>query len=567
MSYLDELISESKRAATEKKLPKKKSEEKIYGELKSPKKKPPEGEGAPKEKNPKPKPIELPEGKIEPIGIEDIDQIPEALHKDIEKKLPGDKVLLAEYGLCKIYKLPKKEVLLYTVPVPRSAGPERTLIDTIKEAATRLITVTPEEIRDPDERRAFYKKRILEIVNSTPELGIPPTKMDFYANSVVREMIGYGPLDLLLADDSLEEIMITGPNKPVYVFHRDYEMMKTNIEFSRDSDILAIIDRIARDVGRRIDVKIPILDARLPDGSRVNATIPPISLEGSTLTIRKFRENPFTIVDLINFGTLDTDLAAFLWVCVEGLGAKPANIMVSGGTSSGKTTTLNTLAAFVPPNERIISIEDTAELKLPVEHWIRFETRPPGIEGTGEVNMDVLVKNSLRMRPDRILVGEIRHAEAFTLFTAMNTGHDGCMGTIHSNSAEETIVRLINPPMDVPTMMISALDMIVVEKRIHDRRKGSIRRITEVAEVAGVMEKEPQTIVLYEWDPATDTIRSTGVPSRVLQEISRYTGLSNSEIQAEIEKRKAFIEDLVNKEIHDLAEVCEAFNGYIGEGS
>jgi flagellar protein FlaI len=254
----------------------------------------------------------------------------------------------------------------------------------------------------------------------------------------MREMIGYGILDTLLKDDKLEEIMVIGPDRPVFIFHRDYEMMTTNIVFGNDAEIYAIIDRIAREVGRRVDIQNPLLDARLPDGSRVNATIRPVSLEGSTLTIRKFREEPFTVVDLISKSTVSVELAAYLWMAVDGLGAKPANILVSGGTGSGKTTTLNVLASFVPASERIITIEDTAELKLPVEHWIRFETRPPSIEGTGEITMDTLVKNSLRMRPDRIIVGEVRHAEAFTLLTAINTGHDGCMGTVHANSASET---------------------------------------------------------------------------------------------------------------------------------
>jgi flagellar protein FlaI len=346
------------------------------------------------------------------------------------KAVPDDTApegrLIDSYGFAKIYELPGGNKI-YSVPTSRQAGPERRILDTIKEAATRLINVNPEEIKKPEERRQFFKRRVLEIIESSPELGVPAAKLDFYADNVVRDMIGYGPLDLLLADDALEEIMVIGPNKPVYVFHRKHEMMMTNISFADDGDIASIVDRIARDIGRRIDIKNPLLDARLPDGSRVNATIPPVSIEGSTITIRKFREDPLTIVDLARYGTLDTSVAAFLWLAVEGMRAKPANILVSGGTGSGKTSTLNVLASFIPRGERIITMEDTAEIKLPVEHWIRFETRPPGIEGSGEVDMDTLVKNSLRMRPDRIIVGEVRGHEAATLFTAMNTGHDGCL--------------------------------------------------------------------------------------------------------------------------------------------
>ncbi len=502
--------------------------------------------------------------KVEP-KVEEKHKKEEGLSLDdwLESVLPEEKKLIDEYGVCKIYQIPGQKQMLYAVPVPRTQGPERMVLDTIKEAATRLITVPPEKFKDPQERREFYKKRLLEIIESSPELGIPATRKEFYAETVMREMIGYGPLDLLLQDDNLEEIMVIGPNKPVYVFHRKYDMCKTNVVFSRDDDIRAIIDRIARDIGRRIDASVPLLDARLPDGSRVNATIPPISLNGSTITIRKFREDPFTIVDMIRNGTLNSEVGAFLWMAYEGLSARPANVIISGGTGSGKTTMLNVMATFIPPTERVITIEDTAELKLPIEHWVRFETRPPSIEGTGEVDMNTLIKNSLRMRPDRVIVGEIRGEEAFTLFTAMNTGHDGCAGTVHANDSRETLVRLTNPPMNVPSIMMSALDLIIVMKRIHDRRKGTIRRVTEIAEVTGVLEGKPQVIYLYQWDPVTDTIRPTGVPSRYLQLLSRFTGMTHTDLMEELRKRKEFLESLVKRGIRDLDSVSKELNKYL----
>jgi flagellar protein FlaI len=481
----------------------------------------------------------------------------------IKEMLPSSKKLLDSYGVCEIYELPGRKKL-YAIPVPRPRGPERTIINTVKEAATRLITVSPEEIEDPDKRRAFFKRRVLEIMESSPELGIPAAKMDFYADTIVREMIGYGPLDLLLMDDHLEDLMVNGPNKAAYVFHREHEMMPTNLVFGKDDEIRGIIDRIARDVGRRIDIKTPLLDARLPDGSRVNATIPPISLEGSTITIRKFRQDPFTVVDLVKMGTISAELAGFLWLAVEGMSAHPANILVSGGTGSGKTTTLNVLAAFIPRSERIITIEDTAEIKLPIEHWIRFETRPPGIEGKGEINMDTLLKNSLRMRPDRVVVGEVRGPEAFTLFTAMNTGHDGSLGTVHANNAPETVVRLKSPPMKVPETMLSALDMVIIQKRIHDRRKGTIRRVSEVVELMGLLTGEAKFNYLFEWDPATDTINGNYDSSNYLHELSKFTGASTNQLREEILKRENYVKDIVKKGERDIEYVSNEIHRLVG---
>ena len=490
----------------------------------------------------------------------------ESEKEDASLEIKGRKTLVSSYGNVKVYKVEGEPLLVYTIPVLKAVGPEKVIMNTVKEAATRLIQASPEEFKTPQERRDFYFKKIKEIITSSPELGVPKTRIEFYADQVVREMIGYGLLDPLTDDDKLEEIMVIGPERPVYVAHHDYGMMKTNIVFVENDDIKNIIDRIARDVNRRVDIQNPLLDARLPDGSRVNATVKPISLEGNTLTIRKFREDPYTIIDLVKFGTMSANLAAFIWVAVDGLGAKPANMIISGGTGSGKTTTLNAFASFIPARERIITIEDTAELKLPIEHWVRFETRPPGLEGTGEITMDVLVKNSLRMRPDRIIVGEIRHAEAETLFTAINTGHDGSLGTVHANSAQETLTRVMNPPMNVPALMVQALDFIIVQQRIHDRRKGTIRRITEVAEVTGAVGDKPQVQVIYERDPAMDALKPTGVPSKFVQELMKFTGLSKRDVEFEITKREEIINDLVKRDIHELADVVREFRKLQGAG-
>ncbi len=358
-----------------------------------------------------------------------------------------EKTEIESYKDVKIYRIEGSPLLYYWTRLVTPTSGEKAIINTIREVATRIITGTPYRIRDREQRRNVYFQKIIEIIRDSPELNIPVTRQPQYAEAVVREMVGYGIIDQIIKDDNLEEIMINGPNTPIYVFHRKYGMMVSNLGFDTDNDIQDLINKIARQVGRRVDFSTPLLDARMPDGSRVNATIPPASVEGSTLTIRKFREEPYSIINIMQNGTLNAETAAFLWMCCDGLSARPANILISGGTGSGKTTLLNILASFIPESERVISIEDTAELSLPLKHWVRMETRPPGIEGTGELTMDILTKNSLRMRPDRIIVGEIRHDEAFTLFTAFNTGQDGCL-TGENKLALTTGIREIGEFVD-----------------------------------------------------------------------------------------------------------------------
>ncbi len=497
---------------------------------------------------------------------EDLEIEPSQEKTEIEKEFEEKKkVEVAAYGKTTIYEIPGNPLKIYFVPATRPTSAERKVINTLKEATTRLISIVPYKIRNAEEKRIVYKQKVIEIIKNNPTLKVPSSRTNFYADAVVREMVGYGLIDDLIKDDLLEEIMIVGPKKPVYVFHREYEMLTTNIEFFSEQEIEDLINKIARDVGRRVDVSSPLLDARLIDGSRVNATIPPASISGGTLTIRKFRKDPYSIIDLIRMNTLSSEAAAFLWVCIDGLGTKPANMLISGGTGSGKTTLLNVLAAFIPDRERIITIEDTAELNLPLKHWIRMEARPPGIEGTGELKMDILTKNSLRMRPDRIIVGEIRHEEAFTLFTAINTGHDGCLGTVHANSPEETIIRVTNPPMNVPKIMLAGLDFIIVEHRYHDRKKGTIRRISEIAEVYGALDGKPKTQTLFQRDPVRDVIEQTLMQSEYIKMLQDFSGLSKEKISAELEIRKKFLEQLVESNIRELSVVSDKAKDFLAQ--
>jgi pilus assembly protein CpaF len=302
---------------------------------------------------------------------------------------------------------------------------------------------------------------------------------------IVAEILGYGPIEPLLADESITEIMVNGA-KSIYI-ERHGKLEKTSLAFESDEHVLRIIDRIVAPLGRRIDESSPYVDARLPDGSRVNAIIPPLAINGPTLTVRKFSKTPLTVEDLIEFGSITPEAIEFLKACIYAR----LNSIVSGGTGSGKTTFLNVLSGFIPNDERIVTIENAAELQLRQDHVVTLESRPPNIEGKGEVTIRDLVVNSLRMRPDRIIVGECRSGEALDMLQAMNTGHDGSLTTAHSNSPRDTLSRLetmcLMAGMELPVRAIreqiaSAMDLIIHTSRFRD---GS-RKVVNITEVQGM---------------------------------------------------------------------------------
>lgn len=444
-----------------------------------------------------------------------------------------------------------ESLYLYRVKLPNLTVADKSVIDSIQKVATKIIDIRKESSNSRI-RRQSLGATVYAMIEKSSSIHVSEVKMQAYADIVSREMGGYGLLDYLMDDDRLEEIMVVPPARDVYVFHRKYGMLLTNIPLESDEYTTNIIERIARDVSRRVDTNTPLLDARLPSGDRVNATLQPISVDGPSLTIRKFREDPYTMVDMIRFKTLTPEVAAFLWLAVEGMQSYPSNILISGGTSSGKTTFLNSMAMFIRPTERVLTIEDTAELRLPLKHWIRLETRPPSVEGTGEIPMDVLLKNSLRMRPDRIIVGEVRHSEAFTLFTAMNTGHQGSMGTIHANTTDETLVRLMSPPMNVPEQMATALNLIVVLNRITVPKVGLVRRITEIAEVTG--NKKPDLHMLYEWNSEKDHMVLMDKNSVVKKRIHKFSGVSESELDDELGLREELLAEAAKRGVSSLSD-------------
>jgi pilus assembly protein CpaF len=339
----------------------------------------------------------------------------------------------------------------------------------------------------PEEELGEHVQKAVDV--ALAEAGTPLSTAD--RTRLVREItsniLGYGPIEPFLADESITEVMVNS-HHTIYV-ERKGQIEETDVQFASERHLLQVIDRIVAQTGRRIDEASPMVDARLPDGSRVNAIIPPLAITGPSLTIRKFSKDPLTIDDLVSFGTLSHQAAAFLEACVSG----KLNILVSGGTGTGKTTMLNVLSSFIPEKERIVTIEDAAELRLSQKHVISLEARPANIEGKGQITIRDLVRNALRMRPDRIIVGECRGSEAVDMLQAMNTGHDGSLTTIHANSPRDALARtetlVLTAGFDLPLKAIrdqiaSAFDLIIHTQRLVDGRR-RITHITEVARVEG----------------------------------------------------------------------------------
>jgi pilus assembly protein CpaF len=352
--------------------------------------------------------------------------------------------------------------------------------------------LTDQRVGEQDTRKLVHEQLIRAL--GEEQIALSAAERQQLIQDVTDDVLGYGPIDRFLKDTTITEVMVNGP-KSVYVERRG-KIEQTEVEFVDEGHLRRIIDKIVAQVGRRIDEATPMVDARLPDGSRINAVIHPVAIAGPFLTIRKFSSVPYTVADLINFGTMSPQVAHFLDACVRGR----LNVVVSGGTGSGKTTLLNVLSSFIPNDERIVTVEDAKELKLLQEHVCSMESRPPNIEGVGEIRIRDLVRNALRMRPDRIIVGEARGAEALDMLQAMNTGHDGSLTTIHSNSPRDTLARVetmtLMSGMELPMravreQMASALDMVVHLARLRD----GTRRVTHVSEVLGM---EGDTIVLQD---------------------------------------------------------------------
>ncbi|MBI2124372.1 CpaF family protein [Candidatus Pacearchaeota archaeon] len=434
-------------------------------------------------------------------------------------------------------------VPLYTISITNISDTTKIILEKIRDEFVAEETKSTEE-GDVSGIQEQFKSKILKLLVKYFPTADSKT-MDMLINYILQQNIGFGNLDILLKDINLEEIVVNNAREPVWVYHRKYGWLKTNIFMPNESRIRHYSTMIGRDVGKEITLLNPLMDAHLKTGDRVNATLSPISSKGNTITIRKFAVRPWTITDFLKEGTITYEGAALIWTAVQ----NEMSIIVAGGTASGKTSMLNAVANYFPPNQRIISIEDTRELTLPkLLHWVPMETRLPNPEGKGGIEMLDLIVNSLRMRPDRIIVGEIRRKrEAEVLFEAMHTGHS-VYGTLHANNARETINRLTSPPIDLPKQILSGLSMIVVQNI--NRRTGR-RRTLQIAEIT----QEGNARVIMQLNPLKDSLEFVNEPSTMVETLNLYTGLSKEGMFEDIQSKIAVLKWVVGNNITDINKI------------
>ena len=450
--------------------------------------------------------------------------------------------------------------LSYNIIIPEWAPATQALIKEIRRELITEIQVSGQEILDPKVveklKKKFRKRSEILIKEKLPR--IDEKTKDYLIGTLLHEMLGLGKIEFLLTDENLEEIIVNSADEPVRIYHKKYGWLITNISVETETQIQNYASIIARRVGRQITTLNPLLDAHLITGDRSNAVLYPISTKGSTITIRKFARDPWTVTDFIKSNTCNSYIFALLWLAFQ----YEMSILISGGTGSGKTSFLNVCTPFIPPNHRIISIEDTRELQLPkFLYWCPLITRLPNPEGKGEVTMLDLLVNSLRMRPDRIILGEIRRQrDAEVLFEAMHTGHS-VYATVHADTIQQTINRLIYPPISIAPNMLGAVNLNVVMFR--ERRKG-IRRVYQVGEFI-TEETEKVTVkpnILFRWKPTTDTIVQHGESLKFFEEISRNTGMSQKDIIDDIKQKQKILDYLVKNNIRRMEDIGKVTNKY-----
>lgn len=448
-----------------------------------------------------------------------------------------------------------KQENLYEVIEPALNDREKNILDFIENTIVDVIEVGLSALNKEQAAELLYK-HVDEVIYDY-SITLNPISREKVLYYILRDFLGFGKLDPIMRDEYIEDVSCDGPNVPIFLYHRRHESIKSSVVFTADEELDSFVIKMAQRSGKHVSIAEPLLDATLPDGSRLNATLSDeVTDGGSTYTIRKFKEDPFTVPDLVRFGTMNEDLLAYWWLAVQ----NGASAIYAGGTASGKTTSLNAILMFIPPQMKIVSIEDTREINIPHENWIAGVTRsgfgPRDNNGrqAGEIDMFTLLKAALRQRPEYILVGEVRGQEATALFQAMATGHTA-YGTMHADSTEAVIHRLESDPISIPRSLLEALDVvsIQIQTRIGDRR---VRRTKELVEIVGLdpHTREILTNQVFTWSPATDEFEFSGV-SYVLERIQIERNMSEADMKDEFERRKRIIRWMVENNIRALDDV------------
>ncbi len=508
-------------------------------------------------------------GKIEKdVKVDDEKEVKGQVVKDVQEKeieeyateLDSYNISLDELTLeVKILDV-GDYVAHYQVFLPDIDFVTSALLDETKRSLVGEIQFETQNILSPDRFRELKvrflersKEKLSNVLKKASEEDI-----SMLSRMIVNDMIGLGDIEYLLADGYLEEIVVNDSKDAVWTYHKRHGWLKTNIQIPTEDMIMNYSARIAREVGREITHLEPLLDAHLATGDRVNATLFPISTAGNTITIRRFSRTPWTMVHLIDpaFSTISSEAAAFLWLAIE----YELSMLISGGTASGKTSMLNALMPFMPANQRIISMEDTRELNLPdFLHWIPLTTRPPNPRGEGEVSMLELVENSLRMRPDRIVVGEVRRKrETEVLFEAMHTGHS-VYGTFHANRASEVVDRITSPPMNIPMVVMGSLPLVVIQ---HMNRRTGQRRTFEIVELLKGKGKLLELNTLYMWSAKTDKVEPVSPSIRVKEELALFSGMGDKEIEEDMRGKQRILEWLLHHDIRGVNDVGKIITEY-----
>ncbi len=488
----------------------------------------------------------------------------QVLHKPRVKQYVGkvlDEYSVTSFGITakvEIIDVPDQTVNTYNLSYPLIGPYTERYLDIVRDQLAREIKITSEDIFD--KRRS---KHVLETFHNkaVPYLkNIPNLKdkdMRILIGTLLQKMYGLGVIEYMINDDGLEEIAINNSETPIVVYHKKHGWLMTNIQISSEEEIYAYSSQIGRKSGREITLLNPIMDAHLYTGERVTATLFPISTEGHTITIRKFARNPWTITEFINLNTLSLDMAALLWQAVQ----YEMNILIGGGTASGKTSMLNVVSTFIPPTERIVSVEETREINLPKFlkwNWVPLTTREPNVEGKGGVSMLDLIQSSLRLRPDRIIVGEVRkETEAQVMFEAMHTGHS-VYSTMHADTSEQIIRRLTHQPFNIPTTEMETLQLLIIQYR--DRRTGR-RRTFEISEIARSSEGISVNH-LFAWSPRTDKFNKVGRRTRIFEELNLHTGMTPEEQEKDLKQKKTILNWMIKQGITHIDTVGSVVNAY-----